>query len=362
MVDSKLVRHIVLIFTSLLGLTVILMPQKTGCYPLTRIQTNPKYNEISINQLSKTISQTNSQGGSVVLKDVYSNKILTNTSVVTNPNKDVCGNELDLSSMSWEPGSIMKPLTIQSAMDIYGLKLDDTVEVESAEKYGENIILNHRMFGSGSYKVKDISKQSINTGVAKIYQSLGQEIFVRQKNWNYRLTNTYRLGESTGYDIKYEDIGYVPDYSWVRDTDYRYALSSIGIGIHATPIQMVNAYATALSGNSKDISEQSTKRLKELLKYNIQDSIHIKSPTGYKVAIGGKTGTSSMIDKYLSYSNQDIGSFIGFIEMDQKLYIMIVQLVSPNSEHASGDAMNTWKNIVQQLVDEQLLIQTSTAT
>lgn len=354
MVDSKLVRYTALIFTFLLGLTVVLMPQKSGCYPLTRTRTNPKYNETSKNQLSKTISQTNSQGGSVVLKDVYSNKILTNVSVVANHQMDTCGNKLDLSLMSWEPGSIMKPLTIQSAMDINGLKLDDTVEVESAEKYGDNIILNHRMFGSGKYKVKDVSRQSINTGVAKIYQSFSQDSFIRQKYWNYRLTHTYRLGEGTGYDIEHEDKGYVPDYSWVHDTDYRYALSSFGIGIHATPIQMVNAYATALSGNSKDISEQSTKRLKELLKYNIQDSIHIKSPTGYKVAIGGKTGTSSMIDKYLSYSNQDIGSFIGFIELDTKLYIMIVQLVSPNSEHASGDAMNTWKNIVQQLVDEQL--------
>lgn len=353
---KNLGRVLVLVMTLTSLFLIFFVTPKKPCYPSADITTSPNYQAIAKSNIENAVKKTSSIGGSILIKDITNNNILAKTSVLNNQPKDSCGQDIDLTLISWEPGSTIKPITAQIVMDITDIDPDTYFHVEPIKKYNDKTILNYRMFPPGEYKVEDIVSQSINTGVATIYESLDSQPSIRRKEWFSRLVNTYGLNKSTGYKIKNEDVGYIPNYKYTKNADYRYSLSSFGIGIHTTPLQLVNAYGVALTNHNNTLKPSSVTKLKKILQYDIASkNLNNKNEIDKSIYIGGKTGTSSMINQYLDYSDREIGSFIGFIESKNAKYIMLVQLIAPHSEHPSTEAMDTWLSLVKQLNDRGLI-------
>lgn len=321
-------------------------PQQIKCYPKINENMDTNIQSSAEILLSKEIKRTESVGGSIVIKNANSDKLVSVVSSIPGYHIDKCGNKLNLALASWEPGSIIKPLLIQTAIEKNQKTIESKYNVKNYESIGEKTIQNHLVFSSGTYSIADISVNSINTGIVEIYKSLDSKPSERRRIWNQNLQEVYGLNKKTGYNITNEDSGYLPPINLKNNPEYRFSLSSFGVGINATPLQLTNAYDIALTNPDKRMKESTVNEFKKLLTYNMdQYKANLKQDSKFK-SIGGKTGTSSMINNNLIYTNNDIGSFIGFVENDETAYVIFTQLISPKSKHASKEALTLWNNVI----------------
>ncbi|WP_368029633.1 peptidoglycan D,D-transpeptidase FtsI family protein [Arcobacter sp. s6] len=293
----------------------------------------------------------------------------------------------------FEPGSVIKPLSISLAIDKNLVKKNEIFPAynvggkdaageypKGAYKIGRFTIKDDHQFRKNTLTLDDIVMFSSNIGTLQIAQRLtGPEFFEGMKRYGFT--------RKTGIDLPYEKKGVMPKI-WQfsagdkdkRDNVFK-ATVSFGQGMTSTFIQLLKAYTTFNNdGNmitphivshltydntkykpyddkpEKIVSKQTADLMKKLLVRTVEEGTG-RAARIEGLEIGGKTGTAQ-IARGGKYLKKYISSFFGFVNDDKgNSYTIGVTVMNPNSTgkywyyyYASWSAVPVFKEIVQNLV------------
>jgi cell division protein FtsI/penicillin-binding protein 2 len=270
-----------------------------------------------------------------------------------------------------EPGSIMKTLTTAAAMDTGSVAADQTYyDPGSWTIDGATIENVFESRGIGTRSVADILRLSLNTGATWLLMQMGGGELNEKGRvvWHDYLVNHYQLGKRTGIeqgpsneDSATEAQGIVPDPREGFGLNIRFANTSFGQGITATPLQMVAAVASAVnggtyyqptlvSGSIEDeevvtkspvvihdavVSDKTSENLRSLMQNVVNNNNPKAVRDGYNV--GGKTGTAEIANPAGGYYEDRFnGTYVGFVGGDTPEYVIVVRANEPQVPGYAG--------------------------
>lgn len=272
----------------------------------------------------------------------------------------------------FEPGSVMKPITMASAIN-EGKVTPDTVYEDPQEiKIGGYSIYNFDRKGWGKRTMTEVLEKSLNTGAVFAEQQVGREKFLEY-------LRKFGIFEKTGVDISET---YSENKNLKTGTEVNFATASFGQGVSVTPIQLARAFS-AFANNGRlakpyivdkiikwdgdivktnpilsypVISEKTASQIQAMLVNDIENGYgkRIKIPGYY---IGGKSGTAQVpysalgIDR-AGYSEETIHSFIGFGPAFNPKFLILVKLDNPIGMRSSeGTAAPIFKELAKYIID-----------
>lgn len=341
----------------------------------------------------------------VAIMENKTGKILTMASSNRfNPEKirkeDIGSLNVNAIEYQFEPGSVIKPISISLAMDKGLVRKNETFPAfntgggtngagefpKGAYRIGQFTIKDDHQFKKHILTLDDIVMFSSNIGTLQIAQRLtGPEFFEGMKRFGFT--------RKTGIDLPYEKKGVMPKV-WQfsagdkdrRDNIFR-ATVSYGQGMTATFMQLIKAYSVFNNNGEmitprivshlthdnnkykpyddkpeKVISKETAEAMKKLLIKTVNEGTG-RAARIEGLEIGGKTGTAN-IARGGKYLKKYISSFIGFVNDDKgNSYTIGVTVMNPNSTgkywyyyYASWSAVPVFKEIVQNLVKLNYLI------
>lgn len=247
---------------------------------------------------------------------------------------------------SYELGSVLKPVTMASALEERLVTPQSTYRDTGEVKIGGYTIRN---FDGKAYDVQtmtNVLEKSLNTGLVHVARLLGHG---RQLAY----LKKFGFGEKTGVDLPGEVAGNISNLDAGRDIDF--ATASFGQGIAVTPMQMASAIGAIAndgvlmrpyivekiiddSGNeavtqpavlrdviTKETAEQLQKMLISAVRAGFENRAGIK---GYFIA--GKTGTAQVSRRDgRGYSDAVTHTFVGFAPAFEPRFLVLLQLNEP---------------------------------
>jgi len=327
--------------------------------------------------LIDAVAETGSKSGTVIVMNPENGEILA---MVSTPQMDLnqfwtyaetykYASDFNRAvSTQYEPGSVIKILTMAAAIDS-GIVAPGTTYLDVGYyEIGGGYIYN---WDKGAWGVQDMTgclQNSLNVCMARLASQMGTDAY-------YTYMRRFGIGRPTGIDLAGESAGRLKTPG---DTDWYLidlATNSFGQGVAVTPIQMLTA-ASALANEGKmvyphvlygmvnngnqyntptqvlgtPISPQTARTVSEMLAIGMERGESLALVDGYRVA--GKTGTAQIPGADGFYSPTDINaSFIGWGPLDDPKFLVYVWLEKPETEDwASFLAAPVFKDVVEKLV------------
>jgi len=306
--------------------------------------------------------------------------------------KDIPYLNVNAIEYQFEPGSVVKPITMALLLDEKKIKRDDLVYAYNKgrkDKYGK--------YPKGSYKIAgftihddhqfkkhfltldDIIMYSSNIGMLQLAQKLDGEEFANG-------FKKFGLMKKTGIDLPYEKIGFIPiNKLYGKNSDqngnvYK-ATVSYGQGMTTTFMQLMQAYTTFNNNGfmirpklvskilddkgkivhdfDKEVGVRTIKRqTASTIKNMLIKTVEFGTARDARIQgleIGGKTGTAQIARKG-AYQKQYISSIFGFVNDKKSKYTVGVTIFKPLSTgkhwyyyYASHSAVPIFKQIVNTL-------------
>lgn len=271
-------------------------------------------------------------------------------------------------SEAYEPGSVMKVLTVASALEKGTITPDWTYNDAGILEIGGITIQNWDKNAYGTVDVTQILVKSLNIGAATIGLAMEPDDF-------YSMIRSFGLGQPTGIDLFGEQNGIlkVPgDTDW-SESDL--GTNSFGQGVTATPMQMITAFAAIANDGimrqprivkqiiaqdgiqeaqpitiRRVISEQTANLVTDMMVRTVTEGVDQATIPGYTIA--GKTGTAQ-IPSPLGYEqgpNTSIVTFIGFLPADDPEVVVLVKLDRPDGYWGSQVAAPVFRRLADRLV------------
>lgn len=301
---------------------------------------------------------------------------------------------LDVSAIEYlfEPGSIMKPISIALVMDKNRIKKNELFSAYNGGnqnskgefprgkyKLGRFTIGDDHQFTKRYLTLDDIFIFSSNIGTLQLAQRLTGEEFVEG-------LHSFGITKKTQIDLPYERVGQMPSIKQFsagqRDNEDNVfkATVSYGQGMTGTFMQMLKAYTVFNNEGYMVTPKIVSNLLVDDKKLNLDDDTKTKvitSKTANEIKrlliktvtkgtgtnayiegleVGGKTGTAQFARKG-EYLKKYISSFFGFANDSKNKYTIGVTVINPIStgkywyyHYASWSAVPVFKEIVSTLV------------
>jgi len=324
--------------------------------------------------IKEAVAQYGAQSGSIIILDPHNGGILAMVNSQSyDPNqyykiaeKRGMGVFIDPNlSTVYEPGSIMKPITMAAALD-EGVVTPSTAHYFGASvKVDDEIIWNSVRKPFGRETMVNILENSDNVGIVWVQQKLG-----RVKFYNY--LKKFGFGLMTGVDLKGEAVGRLLSQSEARKVDL--ASNAFGQAISITPLQMITAFTAFTNGGRlvqpRVLAERIDPATKKETKTEVKESDPVIKPEiakeitdmlvsvvdhgyanlaqipGYRVA--GKTGTAQVAVANGYSETKTIHSFIGYAPADDPAFLMLVKLDYPTAVRwASESTAPIWAKMAK---------------
>ena len=267
-------------------------------------------------------------------------------------------------SETYEPGSVLKALTMSAAIDTKTVKPQTTMQDLGPITVSGYTVDNWDGKHHGEETMIEILQHSNNCGAAWVAEQLGAETL---RNYFLR----FGLGEVLGIDLEDEDTGIVKELSEWRPIDL--ANAAFGQGVSMTPLQLVSIFSTIVNKgammrpylvseirednkiisiepkkSAQVLSAKSADIMKEMLTAAVEggESKFYNLET-HRVA--GKTGTAQIPVEGHYDPTKTNATFIGFLPSYPE-FVMLVLLRQPSaSTYASETAVPTWMEIAKEL-------------
>lgn len=267
---------------------------------------------------------------------------------------------------NFEPGSVVKPITIASALELNLINEDSVFYDHGKATYSTIEIDNWDKKHLGELNLMQILQKSNNIATAQIGMKLGE------KNLKDYLKK-FGYGQRTGIDLEGEEMGVVKDIFW---PDIDIATASFGQGFQATPIQILSSFNVfANSGNyikpkiikkiikpnkeeiifpdlieRRVISERTNRYMEKIL----EESTSLNEGKFFalkKYKISGKTGTAQIAKNNQYVENISNATFVGYLSTSKR-FSMIVRLEEPSSStYAAETALPLWMDTAEELAN-----------
>lgn len=293
----------------------------------------------------------------------------------------------------FEPGSILKPISIALVMDKGRIKKDELIFAHNTKgkpnkkgeypkgryKLGKYTIKDDHRFKKHYLTLDDIMIFSSNIGTLKYAQRLTGPEF-------YNGLKKFGITKETGIDLPYEREGVMPkvwQFAAGDDTgedNVFKATVSYGQGMTSTFMQMIKAYTVFQNdgymitpkivdylihdGNKykpynsepeKVVSKKTANEIKRLLIKTVEEGTGRAAQID-GLTVAGKTGTAQ-IARRGKYLRKYISSFFGFVEDENNAYTIGVTVMNPISTgkywyyyYASQSAVPVFKEVTKNLI------------
>lgn len=324
--------------------------------------------------LAAAIAETGADAGDIIVMDPNTGDVLAMASFPTfDPNNIPLDDAKLLRNPTisdlYEPGSVMKVITMAAALQDGAITPDWVYNDEGSYIVGGEEILNWDQRAHGVVDAETVLVESLNIGAAKIaVEELGRNNF-------YNMLGAFGFGSRTRIDLQGEQTGRVriPGDSEWSESDL--GTNSFGQGMSVTPLQMLNAYNVIANGGlllqprvvrqvirgnlvttvdpivirrviSQEVADQVTSMMVAAVDRGLDDLARVE---GYTVA--GKTGTAEIPSPVGYVSGATIVTFIGFLPADAPQVSILVKLDRPKTNNfASQTAAPVFKRLAEKLV------------
>ena len=331
-------------------------------------------------KIKEGVEKYNAKSGSVIVMDPFTGEIVALANFPTYTpdkfyeeesfvDKDEHRKTLEKTNLAiaavYEPGSVMKGLTMSSAVDLGLVKPETTFNDAGPVNYSGYVINNWDGRHYGVQTIIQLLQKSNNIGAAWVGHKVGP------KNL-YKYLFNFGIGTRTGISLEGEDTGSLRDYKdW---TDIDLATIAFGQGVSATQLQVLNAFNVIANGgyllkpkiiskitDGNKIIEMPVKSLRQVLSQKTSATmidLLEKAVEGgeakyfvlkdYRIA--GKTGTAQIPEGGKYSPDRTNATFVGFLSGDKKIS-MIVRLEEPKTSiYAAETSVPLWMEIVTELV------------
>ena len=327
-------------------------------------------------ELARSVQEYQAEGGTIIAMDPRTFEILA---LASQPNYDP-GRYNDFYDMDplpfedpavsqqYEPGSVVKVLTVAAALDAGLVNPETTYHDQGWIEVGGLVVENATRRAYGDQTVADILIQSLNVGAAWLGVQMGPGIF-------YSTMQAFGLGRPTGVDLAGEVPGQLllPD-DYERWHDSNLGTNSFGQGLAVTPIQLISAVATIANDGARlrphvvgrrgafdgtvstwqpvvelqAISPQTARTVTEMMVRVVEEGVPQARVEGYRIA--GKTGTAQIPIPGGYDREGTIASFVGFGPVPDPQLIILVKLDRPKtSSWASETAARSFQRLAGRL-------------
>lgn len=296
---------------------------------------------LAYSELSKTVEEFAAKSGSVVVVDAENGEILAIANAPSyNPNsrgrydRDTYRNRA--LTDTFEPGSVIKPFSIASALET-GLFTPDTI-IDTNPSWMS--VHGHTVRDVHNYGVLDVTgvlQHSSNVGVTKMVLASPPEqlIGLLQRSGFGQRTESAYPGESEGAIVKAKDAN-----------PFVLATLGFGYGLSVTALQLAKANlifankgrimpVTLIHNDTPTLGEQvmQPKTAEQVLL--MMEAVMGKDGTGksarvpgYRVA--GKTGTARVAGKNGYKERKYTSSFIGIAPVSKPKFVVVVVIHEPS--------------------------------
>lgn len=306
---------------------------------------------LSENSLKAGLQKYQADSASIIIIKPQSGEIIAMASVEASPS--AFQNKIPNISNLFEPGSIFKPLIMASALDSESINPGFICQkCNQARVIGQYSINNWDNQYHPESTLKDIIKNSDNIGMSYIIKEMGLEKFL---DYYHRLG----LDQKTGVELNGESVSTLKN-SW---PEIDLATASFGQGIAVNQLQMIQAFnSIANDGNLVKthfnqqtqiqnipvFRQNTTALMKDILKFAVENS-PVASLKPNNMEVCAKSGTAQVAVKG-EYSDNTIGSYIGFSPCQNPKFTMIVTVNNPRaSQWGSSTAAPIWFEIAASL-------------
>ena len=326
--------------------------------------------------LDDALSNYGAQNGTIIVMDPRNGEILA-MAATPRMNLNDYGNYFSLYDngsqynrsigMAYEPGSVLKILTMAAALDSGTVRPDTPFLDTGSIQVGGITIQNWNRDAWGQQNMLGCLQHSLNVCLAWISTQMGSQSF-------YGYMERFGLGHQTGIDLAGEAVGRlkVPG-----DTDWYpvdLGTNAFGQGISVTPMQMLMA-ASAIANDGRmvtphvlysmlrdghqynvpsqyagtPITAETARTLSELLAVSLEVESSQALLAGYRLA--GKTGTAQIPTNYGYDSTHTNVSFVGWGPVDDPQFMVYIWLQEPSASIWSSEtAAPVFSQVAEQTV------------
>ena len=259
----------------------------------------------------------------------------------------------------FEVGSVMKSLTMSSALDKGAVSPQTTYYDRGKVQVGSKVIENFDAKERGVQTMGQVLEQSLNTGSIFAMQKLGKENF-------YSYLKNFGLDEKTGIELPGEVSGSLEGISDPR-REVEFATASFGSGISVTPLAFTRALAVLANGGklmkpyvvdrviedgkvisktepqvvrqviSPQTSQTITKMLSDVVEHTLAGGKVRMS--GYTIA--AKTGTAQLpLSDGKGYSSDFTHTFFGYFPATRPRAVIFLGLIRPHGIRYASQSLS----------------------
>ncbi|MBK8031752.1 MAG: penicillin-binding protein 2 [Anaerolineae bacterium] len=270
-------------------------------------------------------------------------------------------------SQQYEPGSVMKVLTVAAALDDGTIAPDYWYNDQGVLRQAGIEVYNWDRAAHGAIDVTQILVQSLNVGAATIALEMGPTNF-------YQSLNDFGIGRLTGVDLEGEQSGqlHVPgDENW---SESNLLTNSYGQGVAVTPLQMLTAVNAIANGGlmmqprivheiidgdtripsrtanlGRPISAETARLVTNMMVQVVEQGLDERAAVaGYSIA--GKTGTAQIPNAIGYDDTASIVTFVGFLPADDPQISVLIRLDRPREYWSSVVAAPVFRSLAERLV------------
>ncbi|MPZ49927.1 MAG: stage V sporulation protein D [Dehalococcoidia bacterium] len=253
----------------------------------------------------------------------------------------------------YEPGSVLKTMTMATALDLELVNPNTTYYDSGTVEKGGYTFKNWDFSAHGTQTMTQLLQKSLNTGAIWLSDQIGATRL-------YESIHRFGFGESTHSGLGGEAEGLMrtnKDSGWYPSD---LATNSYGQGIAATPLQVITAFSSVINGGNlmrpyiveeidgpdskrifepvivrRAISEKTSATMVKMLN-DVVDGVpaHRAQVKGYHV--GGKTGTT-LVSIPTGYAlDSTLATFVGFAPAEDPAFVMLVKIDQPQDDPLGG--------------------------
>ncbi|WP_237494013.1 penicillin-binding protein 2 [Modestobacter sp. L9-4] len=255
----------------------------------------------------------------------------------------------------YEPGSVMKAVTLAAAIDQGKATKDTVLSVNGHIEAGDVVVKDATDHAPRNYTVTGILAKSSNVGAIMLAREVGDQTLEKY-------LHDFGIGLQTGVELPGESAGILePSADW---TASRAANVPIGQGVSVTTLQMASVYQTLANGGvripprivssvtaadgtvtptprpdgTRVVSQDTASQLTYMLEAVVGKggTAPLGAVDGFRVV--GKTGTAQRANPACScYAGGGyFTTFVGYAPADDPQYVVAVDLERPTSDAEGG--------------------------
>ena len=328
--------------------------------------------------LAAGVKSANAESGSVLIMDPTTGGIVAwadfpsyNSNNFTHT--DTALFKDNVSSYVYEPGSVMKVVTLSGAISSGAIGPGTVINDPGYVNVGGFRIADWDHRNHGNIDFTYVLDHSLNVGAIKAMQAEGHPAF-------YSYLQGFGLTQASGIDVAGETTVLPPPADQMGDAQY--ATSAFGQGIDVNMVQMLAAVNVIANGGryapphvvervgnainplllqpqrqviSADAARQMTVMMKDVVQHGSGWTARVK---GFELDQTGKTGTSQ-IPVNGQYTQDVWASYVGFLPANHPRFTMMVVMRKPHVAGSDRDwtlndgyftAAPVWQKIAQTMV------------